>query len=70
MRKKKKCTIEQAVKESDKVIIRSLGNIYTNSALKYACKYNKPYLIEVTGFAWESMWYHSFSNIIYSFFSS
>lgn len=60
IRKKIKCTIEQAVKESDKVIIRSLGNIYTNSALKYARKYNKPYLIEVTGFAWESMWYHSF----------
>lgn len=41
------------------MIIRSLGNIYTNTALKYAQKYHKPYLVEVTGFAWESLWYHS-----------
>lgn len=60
---KKRCqiikTIDEAVQRADKVIIRSLGNIYTNSALKSAQKYKKPYLIEVTGFVWESMWYHS-----------
>lgn len=54
-----KRTIESEVKKADKVIIRSLGNIYTNTALKYAQKYHKPYLVEVTGFAWESLWYHS-----------
>ena len=46
-----KRTIESEVKKADKVIIRSLGNIYTNTALKYAQKYHKPYLVEVTGFA-------------------
>ena len=54
-----KRTIEAEVKKVDKVIIRSLGNIYTNMALKCARKYHKPYLVEVTGFAWESLWYHS-----------
>lgn len=52
-------TIRQEVKCSDYVVIRSLGNIYTNTALKYAQKYKKKYLVEVTGFAFESLWYHS-----------
>ena len=51
--------IKDAVKNSDKVIIRSLGNLYTNTALKYARKYKKPYLVEVTGFAFDGLWYHS-----------
>ncbi|WP_270487609.1 glycosyltransferase [Clostridium fessum] len=54
-----KRTIESEVKKADKVIVRSLGNIYTNTALKCAQKYHKPYVVEVTGFAWESLWYHS-----------
>ena len=54
-----KKVIEDEVKRADRIIIRSLGNIYTNTALKYAEKYHKPYLVEVTGFAWESLWYHS-----------
>lgn len=53
-------TIDQEIEKADKIIIRSLGNIYTNTALKYAKKYHKPYLVEVTGFARESLWYHSF----------
>ncbi len=60
---KKKNVIKKEIKEqvekSDFVIIRSLGNIYTNTALKYAKKMRIPYLVEVTGFAWESLWYHS-----------
>lgn len=59
IREEIKKTIEQAVKSVDKIIIRSLGNIYTNTALQYAKKYNKPYLVEVTGFTLEGMWYHS-----------
>lgn len=51
--------IEEEVKNSDRIIIRSLGNIYTNTALKMARKYNKQYLVEVTGFVFESFWYHS-----------
>ena len=52
--------IEKEVLKSDKVIIRSIGNFYTNTALKYCKKYRKDYLIEVTGFAFEGLWYHSF----------
>ena len=51
--------IEKAVRSADKIVIRSLGNIYTNTALKFARKYNKPYVVEVTGFAFEGLWYHS-----------
>ena len=58
-RKKIKETIRKEVQAADAVIIRSLGNIYTNTALKYAQKYDKKYLVEVTGFAKESLWYHS-----------
>ena len=59
IRREIKANIEKQVKNADKVIIRSLGNIYTNSALKFCRKYNKPYLVEVTGFAFEGLWYHS-----------
>ena len=54
-----KKAIEYQVKINDRIIIRSLGNFYTNTALKYCKKYNKKYLIEVTGFGFEGMWYHS-----------
>lgn len=63
-RKKISRIIEKEVKNSDKVIIRSIGNFYTNTALKYCKKYNKEYLIEVTGFAFEGMWYHSLKGKI------
>lgn len=59
LKKKIKKQIESAVITSDKIIIRSIGNFYTNTALKYCKKYNKDYLIEVTGFAFEGLWYHS-----------
>ena len=51
--------IKQEVLKADKVIIRSIGNFYTNTALKYCKKFKKDYLIEVTGFAFEGLWYHS-----------
>ncbi len=59
LRKKIEHQIKNEVSKSDKVIIRSVGNFYTNTALKYCKKYKKDYLIEVTGFAFESLWYHS-----------
>lgn len=59
MRAKVQQEIKQQVFNADKIIIRSLGNIYTNTALKYAKTYKKPYLVEVTGFQWEGLWYHS-----------
>lgn len=52
-------TIAREVKLADAIVIRSLGNIYTNTALKYSQRYGKKYLVEVTGFAKESLWYHS-----------
>lgn len=67
-RKKVLSAIENEVKECDKLIIRSLGNIYTNSALKFARKYDKPYLVEVTGFVFESFWYHSLRGKIMASF--
>lgn len=59
LRKEVEKEIKNAVKNSDKVIIRSVGNFYTNTALKYCKKYKKEYLIEVTGFVFEGLWYHS-----------
>lgn len=51
--------IRDAVIEADYVIIRSFGNIYTYLTAKYAKKFNKPFLVEVTGFELESDWFHS-----------
>lgn len=51
--------IAQAVREADRVIVRSPGNFYTNTALACCRRYRRPYLVEVTGFAWEGSWYHS-----------
>ena len=57
--------IKENVKNADKIIIRSIGNYYTNTTLKYCKKYKKEYLIEVTGFALDSLWYHSlFGKIV------
>lgn len=51
--------IREAVRRADRVIVRSPGNFYTNTALAFCRRYRKPYLVEVTGFAWEGSWYHS-----------
>lgn len=50
--------IKKEVENSDCIIARlpsSVGNI----AIKYAKKYNKPYLVEVVGCAWDGYWNHS-----------
>ena len=60
IRKIIKKAISESVEKSDFIIIRSIGNFYTNTALKYCKKYKKKYLIEVTGFGFDSLWYHSF----------
>lgn len=51
--------IKEEVKKSDKIIIRSIGNFYTNTVYKYCLKYKKVFIIEVTGLAFEGSWYHS-----------
>ncbi len=58
--------IKQEIVTADRVIIRSIGNFYTNTALKYCKKYKKKYLIEFTGFAFEGLWYHSFLGKIFA----
>lgn len=53
-----KNTIEGAVKDCDYLIVRGGGY----AAIKYARKYNKPYLVEVVGCPWDSLWNHSFKG--------
>lgn len=57
-RKIVKKEIEKAIKNSDKVIVRSAHNFYTLNAIKYCRKYNKPYLIETAGYAFDGYWGH------------
>lgn len=61
-RKKVKDIIEESVRQSDRVIIRSVTNFYTASALKICKKWNKPYALEVTGVGWDGTWYHGWSG--------
>lgn len=51
--------IQNEIVKVDRVIIRSVITFYTISALEICQKLNKPYLIEVTGVAWDANWYHS-----------
>jgi glycosyltransferase involved in cell wall biosynthesis len=59
-RRRTKKRIKNEILSSDKVIIRSIGNFYANTALEYCKKYKKDYLIEVTGFKFEEFWNHGF----------
>ncbi len=68
VQKEIKDVIKKAVKDADKVIIRSLGNIYTDTAMDCALRYNKPFLVEVTGFAFESLWFHSLHGKLVAFY--
>lgn len=57
-KKQAKRIIEQAVKEADVVISRLpcfIGNLVINEAVRQ----RKPYLIELVGCPWDSMWNHS-----------
>lgn len=53
-----KLKLEKHIKKSDAVIVR-LPSLIGNKAVFYARKHNKPYLIEVVGCAWDSMWNYS-----------
>ena len=57
-RKIVKNEIERSIQECDKAIIRSAHNFYTLTAIKLCKKYNKPYLIEVAGYAFDGYWGH------------
>lgn len=57
-RKKAKKLLEDNIKKSDYIIIR-LPSVIGNLAVKIAKKLNKPYLVEVVGCPWGSLWNHS-----------
>lgn len=59
IRRKINLTIKNEVIKTDKVILRSAGDFYTNIAYKYCKKYHKVFLIESIGFPLKSFWYHS-----------
>lgn len=59
--------IRSEVINADKIVIRSIGTYYTNAALKWVRKLNKPYLVEETGFSFESLWYHSIRGKMIAF---
>ncbi len=50
--------IKEQVKKCDHLIARLPGS-YSNIAIKYAKTFQKPYLTEVVGCAWDSLWNHS-----------
>ena len=56
--KQAKEVLEKAIKEADRVILRS-ATVYTLYALKFIKEYRKPYMVEVTALVWEGVWYHS-----------
>lgn len=53
LRKRAADTIAATIQKADRVIVRAPGRFYTNTALKFCRKYNKPYLIEVVDFCYE-----------------
>ena len=55
--------LEEEVKKSDAVIIR-LPSFLGNKACKLALKYNKPYMIEMVGCAWDSLYNHGIKGKI------
>lgn len=57
-RKNIKQTIESEVQNSDCVIVRMPG-AGGDIAIKAAKKYKKPYIIELVGCPWDSLWNHS-----------
>lgn len=61
LRKKRNKIIERAVLEHDYLIAR-IPSDEGYIAVKYAKKYNKPYLLEVVGCVWDSLWNYSFSG--------
>lgn len=57
LKRKIKKTIEREVLGADKIVVRSPDSYYSYLAIKLARKHKKPYLVEVTGFAFSSLWH-------------
>ena len=61
-RKEMASFIEEEVKQSDLVIVRSVASYACKQVIESAKKYRKPYMIEVTGIAWRSLWFHDWKG--------
>ncbi len=59
--------IKNLIRNSDRIIIRSLGNYYTNYAIKVAKKFNKIFLVEVTGCIFDGYWNHGIFGKLIAF---
>jgi glycosyltransferase involved in cell wall biosynthesis len=59
--------IKQEVANAEYIIVRTSS--FANIAAKYAQKYNKPYLVEVVGCAWDASWNYSVLGKIIAPFS-
>ena len=55
-------SIESEIMKADRIVLRSLFNMYNAQAYRICRKYNKKFLVEVADCAWELMWYHSFAG--------
>lgn len=60
--------IKNEILKADYLIAR-LPSVYGYIAVKFAKKFKKPYLIEVVGCAWDSLWNHSFKGKLFAFHS-
>ena len=56
-KKKAEIIVEQQIKQSDIVVLRSQSSI-AQLSLPYIHKYKKPYIIESVGCSWDSYWNH------------
>lgn len=53
--------MENEIKNSDALIVK-LHSVIAEHAIRFARKYNKPYLIELVGDPWDAYWNHSYSG--------
>lgn len=53
--------IQNAVKKHD-IIIGRLPSAIGRSAISFAKKYKKPYILEIVGCPWDALWNHSFTG--------
>jgi len=49
--------VEQLVSSHDYIVVR-IPSLYGLMAIRYALKFNKPYLVEVVGCPWDALWNH------------
>lgn len=52
--------VKEEVLAADAVIVRSVASLACRKAIQFSSQYRKPYMIEVTGIAWRSLWHHDF----------